>query len=110
MKNAKQKTDRAPLDELVRRIRAVVEPIRIILFGSSARGESGPESDLDVLVVVPDGADPGAVADAIYKNLIGFGTAVDVVVVTEGDLERYGDRLGLVYRPALKEGRELYAA
>jgi len=98
------------LEELVRRIREVVEPVRIILFGSAARGETGPDSDLDVLVVVPEGSDTHKVSGSIYRNLIGYGTAVDVIVVTEGNLKRYGDRIGLVYRPALREGREIYAA
>ena len=43
------------IDDLVRRIVEVVHPRRIILFGSAARGDMGPDSDIDILVVVPDG-------------------------------------------------------
>lgn len=102
--------DETLLKELVERILAVVRPVRIILFGSAARGELKPDSDLDVLVVVPDNSDRRATARFIYRNLIGFDVAVDVVVATETDLRKYGDRYSLVYYPALREGRELYAA
>ncbi|MBI3302725.1 MAG: nucleotidyltransferase domain-containing protein [Deltaproteobacteria bacterium] len=47
------------LKELVQRIVKAVHPIRIILFGSAARGEMGPNSDLDVLVVMPEGIHRG---------------------------------------------------
>ena len=45
----------AMLTELARRIVEVVQPRRIILFGSAACGQMGPHSDLDVLVIMPDG-------------------------------------------------------
>ena len=57
-----------------------VQPIRIILFGSSARGERKPQSDLDILVVAPLGTHCGKACAAIYRQLIGFGYPVDVVV------------------------------
>ncbi len=47
------------LEELVQRIVEAVHPLRIILFGSAARGEMGPNSDLDVLVVMPDASTDG---------------------------------------------------
>lgn len=100
----------ALLEELVQRILAVSQPVKIILFGSAARAEMTPGSDLDVLVVVTDGSDRKAVSKQIYHNLIGFGAAADIVIATEADLRNYGDRYSLVYYPALREGRELYAA
>ena len=102
--------DPALLEELVRRIVAVAQPVRIILFGSAARSEMGPHSDLDVLVVLPEDVDRVAVWEDIYLNLIGFGHPTDVIVTTESDLRRYGDNFSLVYYPALREGREIYAA
>ena len=70
------------LDDLVQRIVEVAHPRQIILFGSAARGEMGPQSDLDVLVVVPDGTHCRHTAQTIYQHLIGLGVAVDVVVAT----------------------------
>ena len=98
------------LDELVRRIVAVADPLRILLFGSAARGEMRLDSDLDVLVVVPDDIHRRHTTQAIYRRLIGFPLAVDVVVATEDDLRRYRDNFSLVYYPAIREGREIYAA
>lgn len=98
------------IDGLVERIVAVARPSRIILFGSAARGEMDPQSDLDVLVVVPDGTPRRQLAQRVYRNMIGFPLAVDVVVATESDLVKYGNNFSLVYYPALREGREIYAA
>jgi len=102
---------RAPpgLDEVIRRIRSVAKPERIILFGSWARGAPHPDSDVDLLVV-KKGARRRELAMRIYRALIGVGRAVDVVVVTPEDIERYGDNAATVIAPALREGRVVYAA
>jgi predicted nucleotidyltransferase len=102
--------DRQLLDELVRRIVAAVHPLRIILFGSAARGDMGPDSDLDVLVVMPDGVHRRETAQVIYRHLLGFGFATDVVVVTENDITKYASNPYMIIYPALTEGRELYHA
>jgi predicted nucleotidyltransferase len=101
---------REVLDELVRRIVGNVHPRRIILFGSAARGQMGPDSDLDVLVVMPDGTHRRNTSSVIYQGLRRFGYPIDVVVATEGDLAQYGNSVGMVFRQALKEGKELYCA
>lgn len=98
------------LQETVRRIRAVTEARRIILFGSAARGRMTAHSDLDILVVVPSGTHRRRTAQKIYRNMIGVGFAADIVVVTEDDVERFRDEPGMVIEPALKEGKLLYAA
>ena len=98
------------LRELVERIVKAVHPLRVVLFGSTARGEVGPESDVDVLVVMPEGAHRLNTAQAVYRNLAGVKVAVDVVVATEGDMRDYKDSPGLIYREALRDGRVLYAA
>ena len=97
-------------EQLVARIVAASHPQRIILFGSAARGEAGRHSDVDVLVVAPEGAHRRKTAQAIYRGLLGLGVPVDVVVATPSDLEDYRESPGLVYREALREGKELYAA
>ena len=98
------------LNEIVRRIVETAHPLKIILFGSAERGEMGPNSDLDILVVVRSGVHRRNTARSIYRNLIGVGFAVDIVVVTEEDIERYKDNIGMVIKPALEQGRSLYAA
>jgi len=102
--------DQALLDEVVRRVVEVAQPDRIILFGSAARGEAGPESDLDLLVIKRDVPHRGRLAEKIYLNFFGLGVAVDVLVATPEDIERFRDKIGSVFRPALREGRIIYAA
>jgi predicted nucleotidyltransferase len=96
------------LDELVQRIVASVRLLRIVLFGSAARGTMGPHSDLDVLVVMPNGCDCRAIARILYRRLRGLAYAKDIVVVWQGDVEQYDNNPALVTHTALSEGRELY--
>ncbi len=98
------------LEEMVRRTVEAVQPRRIILFGSAARGTMGPQSDLDLLVVVADTADCRAVARDLYRRLRGLNQAKDLVVVRQGDLEAQGANPNLVVHAALAEGKELYHA
>jgi len=98
------------LNELVKRIVEAVHPLKIILFGSAARGEMGPDSDLDVLVVMPDGTHRRHTAKHIYRTVRGIKVPYDVVVATSSDLVEHGDNVGLIYHTVLAEGRELYAA
>jgi predicted nucleotidyltransferase len=102
--------DPRKLDEMVERIVGAVHPLRIVLFGSAARGTMGPHSDLDVLVVMPDGCNTRSVAQNLYTQLRGLGYAKDLVVVQEGDVQQYGDNPYLIIHRALKEGKELYCA
>ena len=96
------------LVEVVRRIVQVAHPEKIILFGSAARHEMGPQSDLDLMVVARPGTHRRRLAQLIYQGMIGVGHPVDVVVVTPEDLQRYGQALGLVIEPALREGKVVY--
>jgi len=100
----------AVVEELVRRIRhAVPETVRIVLFGSAARGEPTPDSDVDVLVVIPSHLSEKQATVNIYRHLRGFPYPVDVIVVTTTNLQRYAHRPETIVRPALQEGREIYA-
>lgn len=100
--------DPALLAQVVTRIVDAVAPQRIILFGSAARGTMHPHSDLDLLIVMAQPDARGYVEAAIRRALRALDVAADVVIATPEDLERYGRSIGLVYRPALEEGRELY--
>lgn len=97
------------LQEITRRIRAVSDPEQIILFGSAARGEASSDSDLDLLVVKAAVDSTRAEAARIYQALADLPVPVDVVVVRQAYVQRYGDLVGTVVRPALREGKVLYA-
>lgn len=96
--------------DLVNRIRSVIEPRAILLFGSSARGMERPDSDVDVCVIVPDSLRPRVIARAIYRSLYGFARPVDVVVVTTSRWERHREEVGLIYRAIDRDNVLLYAA
>jgi predicted nucleotidyltransferase len=98
------------LDEVTRRIVSSVKPQRVLLFGSAARGRMKKNSDFDMLVVMREPVHRRQIAQKIYRNLHGTGVAVDIVVATEKDLEKYGQRAGTILRSALQEGRVLYEA
>ena len=97
------------LDDIIARIVEVADPERIVLFGSAARDEMGPDSDLDLLVV-KSGVHRRKLAQQIYRNLIGVGRPVDVIVVTPEDIAQYRDSHSLIIAPALNEGRVVYDA
>jgi len=98
------------LDEIIRRIVEVAHPQRIVLFGSAARGAMGPDSDVDLLVITEGPVHRRHLEQRIYRHMLGVGQAVDVIVATPEDLERYGHSAGLIYRWVLEEGKEVYAA
>ena len=102
--------DPEKLDEIIRRIVEVAKPDKIILFGSAVKGELGPNSDVDLLVIRSGKFHRGRMTEEIYMNLYGVGQAVDVVVVTPEDVERYRDSFAVVIYPALREGKVVYAA
>ena len=96
------------LDEIIRRIISVADPDKIILFGSGARGEMEPDSDLDLLVVKSEPIHRRKLSQEIYMNLFGVGQAVDIIVATPEDIERYGNTHALVLKPALQDGQVIY--
>ncbi|MYE87904.1 nucleotidyltransferase domain-containing protein [Candidatus Poribacteria bacterium] len=102
-------SDPEVIEQLMARIIELVQPLRIILFGSAARGEMGPDSDIDVLVVMPDGVRRRQTAQFLYRQIRGLGVPFDILVATPDDLERHQDNIGLIYHSILREGREVYA-
>jgi predicted nucleotidyltransferase len=96
------------LPEITRRILAVSQPKKIILFGSYARGDFGPDSDLDLLVIL-DGIDSTrAESNRLRRALRGLLMPIDILVATPQQIERHRQTIGLIYRPALEEGKVIY--
>lgn len=89
-----------------------VAPLRVILFGSLARGEETP-GDIDLMVVMPDGTNRLRIAQDLHE-LVGdhpeIDAAVDFVVVTPAVLARFNKSVVSAYPVILQEGRELYGA
>ena len=103
-------SDPEATEQLVRHIIELVHPLRIILFGSAARGEMESDSDIDVLVVMPEGVHRRRTAQLLYRQIRGLGVPFDILVATPDDLERHKDNIGLIYQSILREGREVYVA
>ncbi len=108
---AKERT--ASHDELIRemaeRIVRQFDPDKVILFGSHARGDAGPDSDVDLLIVMP-------LSGSRRKKAIEIGVALhdirlpkDVIVTTPEEFEWRKDTIGTIEHPAWQEGRVLYA-
>ncbi len=86
------------------------DPVRILLFGSRARGDAGPESDYDFLVVERDPKDRKAEMIKLRRALRPLGVPCDVLVVSERYAEEWGGALNSTMHSALTEGRVLHAA
>ena len=98
------------IEELVRKIVEAVQPQRIILFGSAARGDFSAAGDIDLLIIMPDGTHRRRTAQKLYRQIRGIPAAFDILVATPGDIQRHKDNIGLIYHTILKEGKELYAS
>ncbi len=102
-------TERQALAVLRDRLVATLDPLAIYLFGSRGRGQGRPDSDFDLLVVLPDEAgeaalDPGAA----YAPVMGLGIGVDVVPCLASDLAAEHDIPGTLVHEAMRGGRLIY--
>ena len=109
--NVKQHTSPpvAGITEMVERIVRQFDPEKVILFGSHARGDAGPDSDVDLLIVMP-------VAGSTREKAIEIGVALhdirlpkDVIVTTPEEFDWRKDTIGTIEWPAWREGRVVYA-
>jgi predicted nucleotidyltransferase len=101
----------AVLAEMVCRLVAELQPERIYLFGSRARGETAPDSDYDLLVVVPASDLAPHRRDLLaFRALCGVGAAKDVVVYTREEFEARSRAASSLVAGVLREGRLVYAA
>jgi uncharacterized protein len=93
---------------------AVVEyfrPLRVILFGSAARGDAGPDSDIDLMVILEDNAPPEKqklTLAAGYQSRRSYHRATDVIPCREAVLRRKSRIAGTLAYTAVREGRVVY--
>jgi predicted nucleotidyltransferase len=98
------------IGQMVQRIAEQFHPEKIILFGSMARCEQRPDSDVDLLVVVREVSDRRALRVAMRRAVNGMGLSKDIVLLTSEEFERKRRIPGSAAYPAEQEGRVLYAA
>ncbi len=94
----------------VRKIVEQFHPAKIILFGSYARGSAGPDSDVDLLVVMEVKESKRRQAMEIDLALSDRAFPLDLIVVTPEEFEKYRDVVGHILYPAVREGKVLYDA
>ncbi len=93
------------VDRLVERF----DPDQIILFGSQARGTAGPGSDVDLLVIMPVVGSKRARQLEMRMALHDIAIPKDIILATPDEVARRRDIVGTIIRPALREGKVLYA-
>ncbi len=93
---------------MVDRIAKRFQPSRVVLFGSRARGAAGQWSDVDLLVVMPDGTDRRQAAAEMHLLLGDLPLPKDIVVTTPDEIARRGQIVGTVLRSALREGKVVH--
>lgn len=104
-------TDDALIDEVTRRLATAAPGAKVVLFGSYARGEAGPDSDLDLLVIEPGEVTKRRAESArLRRELRGLGVSLDVIVVSAQHVDEWGHFEGLLVNEALREGRVLVDA
>jgi predicted nucleotidyltransferase len=99
------------LAEIVRRLVEAYQPERLYLFGSKARDDSGPDSDYDFLLVVPDeAASERQDSTLAYRVLRGTGIGADVIVWRHSRFEARRHVVTSLPATVLREGKLLHAA
>ncbi len=103
-------TSHAQIEDAVRTLVREAAPVKVILFGSHARGDAGPDSDVDLLVVERVVTSPRREMARLRRALSPMRIPVDVLVAEEGVLaSSWADFPGSCLYDALREGKVMYA-
>ncbi|MBW1953755.1 MAG: nucleotidyltransferase domain-containing protein [Deltaproteobacteria bacterium] len=95
----------------LRRLVAAFQPERIYLYGSRARGEAGPDSDYDLMLVVSASQMPRYRRDQeAFRVLCGLGVPKEVMVLTRAEFDAGRQVVCSLPATVLREGKLLYAA
>ena len=106
-----QEQPSAPLLEVIDDLVTMLQPERIFLFGSQARGDASEHSDYDLLVVVPQANEPGyRLSQKAHSLIWGMGISVDILVWTRDAFERRLHIKASLPATVVREGKLLYAA
>lgn len=107
-RTTKKPTAQAQINRMAKRIAQKFHPEKIILFGSHARGEAGPDSDVDLLIVMNFKGSVEEKRLAIRRALREFSVPLDVIVTKPEDYAWRKDVVGTIEWPAAREGKILY--
>lgn len=102
------KFDATLMNEIVFRIVKVISPQKIILFGSQARGDARPESDLDILVIANTKRPRYRRAAPLYGVLSDIILPMDIMVYSPAEVEEWSEVRQAFVTTAIREGKVLY--
>ena len=100
--------DETVLQEMVRRLVEAIDPDRIILFGSRARGDARPDSDVDLLVIKDSNEAPHKRSIPAYRALGDIPAPTDILWRTPEEVQEWSGASNYVATRAIREGRVLY--
>lgn len=103
------KSTEQAIQAMVQRLVSQFDPDQIILFGSQARGTAKPGSDVDLLIIMPVTGSKREKRVEIRVALHDIPIPKDILLATPEEVQRDKDLIGTIVRPALHEGRVLYA-
>jgi predicted nucleotidyltransferase len=104
----KRRAIKQNIDRMVKRLVDHFDPEQIILFGSHARGTAGPDSDIDLLVIMPVSGSKRAKQVEMRVALHDIRVPKDIILATPDEVARRRNIVGTIIRPALREGKVLY--
>ena len=104
----KRRAIKQDIDKMVKRLVDRFDPEQVILFGSHARGTAGPDSDVDLLVIMPVSGSKRAMQIEMRVALHNIRVPKDIILATPDEVARRRNIVGTIIRPALREGKVLY--
>ena len=97
-----------PVETIVERIVEALDPVRVVMFGSRARGDADGDSDLDLFVEAQSDLAPPERRRAVSRLFGLRDWAMDVVVYTPEEVQRLRDVVGTLLYTIEREGKVLY--
>jgi predicted nucleotidyltransferase len=96
------------INQTIEKITEVLSPEKIILFGSANTDNFHEDSDLDFLIVVPNGTNKRKTTQLIYKNILSIGFATDLILIDEDEFKEFQNYDGYVIKSIVETGSIIY--
>lgn len=96
------------MEEIAHRIVETIRPEKVIVFGSRARGNARPDSDVDLLVIAASSEPRYKRAAPLYGAMSDILVPMDILVYTPEEVEEWREVPQAFVTTAVREGRVLY--